>query len=96
MAVMPCKRASAACVKQGPGPGEKLDWFWDGWKPKLIGFEIWLGFSGSGPGASSERSLGRTGMPFGSRLSGFEDLGRATAPAADFGLSIALSLLQNQ
>ena len=54
----------------------------------------WLGFSSSGAGASRERSLGRTGMPLGSRLSVLEDLGRATAPAADFGRSIALSLLQ--
>ena len=54
----------------------------------------WPDFSSSGAGASRDKSLGKTGMPLGNKLSGFEDLGLATAPAADFGRSIALSLLR--
>ena len=54
----------------------------------------WPDFSGSVAGASRDKSLGKTGMPLGNMLSGLEDLGLATAPAADFGRSMALSLLQ--
>ena len=82
---------SAKDVSHNTVPGEKLEVFCGGWKPKLMELPD---FSGSGAGASRERSFGNTGMPLGSKLSGLEDLGLATAPAADLGRSMALSLLQ--
>lgn len=46
-------------------------------------------------GPSSERSLGSTGIPLGSRLSGIADFGLPTTPAADLGRSMGLSMARS-